>query len=197
MNKDEWNNRYCSGDLPWDSPTASEHLAWAVAAFGISPGKALDIGCGRGINAIWLAGQGFEVTGVDISAAAVEQARAKADAADADCTFAAVDFLAEAVVGGPFAFAFDRGCLHSFNAPAERSAFAEAVARLLGPGGVWLSVIGSTDAPPRESGPPQLSAREIAAAVEGRFEILHLDASHFHNDGKKTLPAWRCVMRKR
>ena len=197
MSKERWDDRYRSGDLPWDSPTASEQLAWAVEAFGIAPGRAVDIGCGTGINAIWLAEHGFEVTGVDISATAVEQARAKADAADADCTFAAMDFLSEAVVGGPFAFAFDRGCFHSFDAAAERSAFAEAVARLLGSGGLWLSLIGSTDAPPRDAGPPQVSAREITAAVEDHFEILHLGADHFRNDGNKTFPAWRCVMRKR
>ena len=197
MNKEQWDERYRGGDLPWDSPTPSEHLAWAVEAFGIAPGKAVDIACGRGVNTIWLAQHGFEAVGVDISSLAVEQARARAAAAGVNCTFAAVDFLREQAPGGPFAFAFDRGGFHSVSAGQDRATFARAVAALLDGGGLWLSIMGSTDAPARETGPPQVSAGEIAAAVEGHFEILRLEADYFHNDGRKTRPAWRCVMRKR
>jgi len=197
MNRNEWDDRYRTGNLPWDRTTACEHLAWAIAAFAVAPGKAVDIGCGTGTNAIWLAQHGFEATGVDISARAVEMARAKAADAGGDCTFAAVDFLHEAVGGGPFSLAFDRGCFHSVGPGDERAAFACGVARLLEPGGLWLSVSGSTDAPPRDGGPPQVSAREITEAVEEHFEILLLQAEHLRNDAGETLPAWRCVMRRR
>ncbi len=196
MDKQQWERRYESGELPWDRPTPARHLAWAVRAFEIAPGKALDIGCGTGTNVIWLAQQGFEAAGVDISEGAVERARAKAAEAAVECTLAAVDFLQGPVAGGPFAFAFDRGCFHSFDAADDRAAFARAVAGLLAPTGLWLSVIGSTDAPPREMGPPQFSAGDIAAAVEEPFEILRLEATRF-TGGRDEHPAWRCVMRKR
>ena len=197
MNKDEWNDRYLTGNLPWDRPTASEHLAWAIEAFGIAPGKAIDIGCGTGTNVIWLARQGFEATGVDIAADAVEQARAKAASAGVDCAFAAVNFLTGPVPGGPFALAFDRGCFHSVDAGAARATFARNVAALLEEGGSWLSIIGSTDTPPRDEGPPQVSARQITQAVEDHFEILLLQASCFSNGTEKIHNAWRCVLRKR
>jgi len=197
MNKDEWDNRYQDGDLPWDRPTPTEHLAWAVEAFDIAPGKAVDIGCGTGTNVIWLAERGFEAVGVDISPRAVAQARAKSTAATVDCTFEAVDILTDPVGGGPFALAFDRGCFHSVEGPEGRGEFARIVADLLAPGGLWLSVIGSADAPPRDTGPPQCSAREITAAVEGHFEILLLEAEYLRNDAGGAIPAWRCVMRKR
>jgi len=197
MNKDEWNDRYLTGNLPWDRPTASEHLAWAIEAFGIAPGKAVDIGCGTGTNVIYLARQGFEATGVDIAADAVAKARAKAAAAGVNCTFAAVNFLDEPVPGGPFGFVFDRGCFHSVDAGAARGTFAKNVAALLEEGGLWLSLIGSADTPPRDQGPPQVSARQITQAVEDHFEILLLQASCFSNGEEKTHNAWRCVMRKR
>lgn len=197
MNKDEWDDRYRSGDLPWDRPTPTEHLPWAIEAFGIAPGKVIDIGCGTGTNVIWLARQGFDAVGVDISPGAVAQARAKAASADVDCTFEAVDFLSDPVGGGPFALAFDRGCFHSVDAGANRAAFARTVADLLAPAGLWLSLIGSTDAPPREMGPPQVSARQITEAVEAPFEILRLEADNFRNGSDETYPAWRCLMRKR
>lgn len=197
MNKDEWDSRYQGGDLPWDRPTPTEHLAWVVEAFGIAPGKAVDIGCGTGTNVIWLAERGFDAVGVDISDGAVAQARTKAADAGADCTFEAVDFLTDPVPGGPFAFAFDRGCFHSVEGPAARADFARIVADLLAPGGLWLSLIGSVDAPPREMGPPQCSAREITAAVEDHFEIRLLEADYLRNAVGGAIPAWRCVMRKR
>jgi len=197
MNKNEWNDRYLTGDLPWDRPTASEHLAWVIEAFGIAPGKAVDIGCGTGTNVIYLASKGFDATGADIASDAVDKARAKAASAGADCTFAAVNFLEEPVPGGPFAFAFDRGCFHSVDAGAARATFAKNVATLLEEGGLWLSIIGSTDTPPREMGPPQVSAREVTQAVEEHFEILLLQASCFSNGEEETYNAWRCVMRKR
>ena len=50
---------------------------------------------------------------------------------------------------------------------------------------------------PGQAGPPHVSARELTALVEEHFEILRLEAAYFRNDGKKTRPAWRCVMRKR
>ena len=197
MNKDEWDDRYKTGDLPWDRPGPSEHLAWAVEAFGIAPSTAIDIGCGTGTNVIWLAERGFEAVGVDISPRAVAQARAKAADAGVRCTFEAVDILTDPVGGGPFAFAFDRGCLHSVEGPEARAAFARIVADLLAPAGLWLSVIGSTDTPPRETGPPQVSAREITAAVEDHFEILRLEAEYLRNGAGGVKPAWRCVMCKR
>lgn len=197
MNKDEWDDRYRTGNVPWDRPGASEHLAWAVEAFGIAPGKAIDICCGTGTNVIWLAQRGFEVVGVDIAPRAIAKARAKAADAGVDCTFVAADFLGETVDGGPFAFAFDRGGFHSIEGAEARAAFARNVAALLAPGGLWVSVMGSTDAPPRETGPPRVSAREITAAVEDGFEVLRLEVDCLRNGAGGALPAWRCVMRKR
>ena len=162
MDKQQWEDRYRNDDLPWDRPTATEHLTWAIETFDIAPRKAIDIGCGTGTNVIWLAQQGFEVVGVDISESAIQRATRKADQAGAACTFAAIDFLHDPPPGGPFALAFDRGCFHSFDSPQERGQFAKSVAAILAPGGLWLTLAGSTDAPPRELGPPQRSAKDIA-----------------------------------
>ena len=78
----------------------------------IAPGRTLEIGCGTGTNAIFLAQHGFDVLGIDISEVAVEKARAKAQGR---CRFEVVDFLVAAPAGGPFQFVFDRGCFHVFD----------------------------------------------------------------------------------
>jgi len=87
------------------------------------------------------------------------------------------DFLAEAVPGGPFELAFDRGCLHTLDEAAARARFAEAPAGLLVPGGLWLSLIGSTEGPPRDVGPPRRSARDVVAAIEPALEVVELRAT--------------------
>ena len=74
-----WNDRYASGEpLPWDSGTPDPMLIEMVESRAIAPGRTLDVGCGTGTNAIYLADHGFEVMGVDLSPVAIEQARARA-----------------------------------------------------------------------------------------------------------------------
>jgi hypothetical protein len=94
-----------------------------------------------------------------------------------------MDFLAAAVPDGPFHFVFDRGCFHVFDEPAERAQFAERVAATLAPEGLWLSLIGSTEGPPREMGPPRRTAQEITRAIEPALEIVELRAAEFRGHG--------------
>jgi SAM-dependent methyltransferase len=72
---DFWNERYRSQTKLW-SGNPNKYLVSEVS--GLSPGAALDVGCGEGADAIWLAQQGWQVTGVDISTVALDRARAHA-----------------------------------------------------------------------------------------------------------------------
>jgi len=192
-----WDKRYVEGELPWDSGKPDEHLAVVVAAHGIKPGKALEIGCGTGTNSIWLAQQGFKVTGMDISQTAIARAREKAAAAGIDCHFLVGDFMVDQVPGAPFDLVYDRGCLHVFEGHEELSRFASRVRDVLTPEGMWHSLIGSTDGPPRDTGPPRHSATDIVAAVEPHFEILELRSTTFDNEDHKHARAWVLVARRR
>ena len=149
---------------------------------------------GTGTNAIWMAERGFDVLGIDISPLAVERAHAKIKGRVLRCRFAASDFLAAPPPDGPFRFVFDRGCFHVFDEPEERLRFATQVADALGPGGLWLSLIGSTEGPPREGGPPRRSAREVALAIEPALEIVELRSAEFRGNNTK---AWFCLSRQR
>jgi len=112
------------------------------------------------------------------------------------CRFETIDFLSEAPPGGPFQFVFDRGCFHTFDGDRERARFAQAVATQLVEGGVWLSLIGSTEGRTRDVGPPRRSAREIMNAIEPALEILQLRAGEF-SVNEEPLKAWLCLSRKR
>ncbi len=61
--ENRFENRYVSGDLPWNINRPDYNLINVITTEKIAPGKAIDIGCGTGDNAIWLASQKFEVYG--------------------------------------------------------------------------------------------------------------------------------------
>jgi SAM-dependent methyltransferase len=189
-----WNESYASGEpLPWDTGRPDPMLIEMVESRVIEPGRTLEVGCGIGTNATYLAQHGFEVVGVDVSPVAIENARAKADRR---CRFEALDFLNEAAPGGPFTFVFDRGCFHTFDEDHRRARFAENVATALVDGGIWLSLIGSTEGAPRDVGPPRRSARDVMNAIEPSLEILQLRSGDFEVCGDQ-LKAWLCLSRKR
>lgn len=196
MTERTWNDDYASGQIPWDTGAPDPMLTAFVAAGRVAPGRALEVGAGTGTNAIWLAEHGFDVLGIDVSPLAVDAARAKLAGRTARCRFETRDFLTQPVGEGPFGFVFDRGCFHVFDEAEEQRTFAARVAEALAPGGLWLSLIGSTEGAPREFGPPRRSARDICAAIEPVLEIVELSTAEF-SDGPAPWSAWVCVSRRR
>ena len=179
--------------MPWDTGIPDPMLVEMIESGAIAAGRTLEIGCGTGTNAIFLAQHGFNVLGIDISEIAIERARAKAHGT---CRFEAVDFLAGPPTGGPFDFVFDRGCFHVFDGEDERVRFAQNVAAALVEGGVWLSLIGSTEGAPREEGPPRRSAREVMRAIEPSLELVELRSTEF-TVYEARLKSWLCLSRTR
>jgi len=189
---------YQAGDTPWDIGKPDINLIQTVTSATIEPCKTLEIGCGTGDNAIWLAQQGFEVVAVDASPIAIAQAKEKTAAkTGAKCGFLVLDVFQGRVDGGPFHFVFDRGFLHTIDSDQARKSFAETVSGYLDAGGLWLSLLGNADEVRRGPGPPQRSAREIVTAVEPNFEILSLVSGYFETKLPYPPRAWTCLMRKR
>jgi SAM-dependent methyltransferase len=122
--------RYWFRQTPWDTQVTPPEVMDFIAR--TPPGKALDLGCGTGTNAVTLARAGWRVTGVDFIPEAILAARAKA----ARSGFA-IDFLVESVtdlstLSGPFDYALDIGCLHALKAE-DRMRYAGNLSRLLRP----------------------------------------------------------------
>ena len=193
----DWNEHYASGNMPWDSGAPDEHLVRFVGEGGVAAGRALEIGCGTGTNSVWLAEQGFSVLGLDLSPLAIEKANARLGERLLACRFEVLDFLTQPVAEGEFSFAFDRGVLHTFDDAATRARFAEHVAELLAPGALWLSLLGSTEGPPREEGPPRRTASEVISALEPSLEIVELRSVVFENVREEAPKAWFCLSRRR
>src|SRR5262245_46633167 len=153
----DWNDRYRDGNLPWDTGWQSSELQRVLSRNTIQPCRALELGCGTGTNGVWLAQQGFEVTGIDVASLAVERAEKRAQAAGAKVHFAVADVFHLPDLG-PFAFFFDRGCYHAVrrNAPQQ---YAPAVARQLASGGRGLILAGNAREP-HDPGPPVVSEEQ-------------------------------------
>jgi SAM-dependent methyltransferase len=193
----DWDQRYVDDDLPWDSGKPDIHLRHFIEGLRTASCKVLEVGCGTGTNSIWLAKHGFEVVGLDLSPVAIERAKLKASKAKVSCQWLSADILRDPVPGSPFGLIFDRGCFHVFNEAQKQARFAKRVAELLEEDGIWLSLIGSTDGPLRDTGPPRLSAQGIVAAAEPHFEVLNLKSSTFDEEDHALIRAWVLHARRR
>lgn len=196
MTDRDWNEHYAEGHIPWDSGKPDPALIEAVKNATIPAGRTLEVGCGTGTNALWLAARGFDVLGVDVSPLAIERATLKKDDTVRACRFEVRDFLKDPPKG-PFDFVFDRGCFHVFDEPEVRARFAARVAGVLTPKGLWLTLIGSTEGAPRDVGPPRRSARDISSAIEPALEIVELRSIDFDPHLDAPPPAWLCLSRLR
>lgn len=137
-----WEAFYREGRARW-SGRPNRSLVEEVA--GLTPGTALDLGCGQGADAIWLAEQGWTVTAVDVSDAALETARRNAAAAGVGDAIAwERRDLADSLPAGPFDLV-TASFLHS---PVElpRSRILRDAADAVTPGGTLL-VIGHMPSP--------------------------------------------------
>ncbi len=136
-----WNLIYLVRKTPWDTGVTPPEVRAVVESGQLRPGRALDLGCGTGTNAIYLARHGFDVIGVDISSRAIAHARRKIKRAGLDgraLVYAGdVARLGTLPVNGLFNLVLDIGCLHVLDSPA-RQCYAEGVIRRLQPGGLYM-----------------------------------------------------------
>ena len=121
---------------PWDNKAPSESvIAWQIR--GWVHGDVLDIGCGLGDNAIYLAKNGHTVTGLDISPTALKTAEQRAKDAGFDVKFAVADSTKLDGYTDAFDTVIDSGLFHSLDDDGRRS-YAAAVHRATRPGATLL-----------------------------------------------------------
>lgn len=128
-----WDGFYAdrSRDVPFFVDKPDESLVSYVERGLVGAGRALDLGCGAGRNAIYLAGLGFEVDGVDLSRDAIAWARERAGGR---VRFFRGDAFALAELTGPYDLVYDSGCFHHL-APHRRVSYLGLLERILRPGG--------------------------------------------------------------
>ena len=134
MRREDWDKRYASVENLW---AVRPNRFFVAEVAELEPGRALDLACGEGQNAIWLATLGWDVTGVDYSEVAIAKARARAERDGARLDFVCADLLEYE----PSLGAFDLVLLLYFHIPAtERRGVLGRAAGALAPGGTCIVI---------------------------------------------------------
>lgn len=194
---ENWNSRYIEEDTPWDSGIPSQQMIRIIEEKQIEPCRAIDIGCGTGTNAIYLAKQGFNVTAVDFSIKAISIAKVKSETAGCQIEFIQADLGQWTPEMEPFDFIFDRGCYHTVRR-SNVDGFLRMVNCISGPETRYLSLTGNANDTKQVEGPPQLTKEEIESELGSIFEILDLQEFHFEDKDHLQGPlGWSVFMKGR
>jgi SAM-dependent methyltransferase len=138
---DRWDQFYANRarPVPFFPGLPDENLAeWVERGTLPAGGRALDLGCGNGRNAIFLARHGFAVDGVDYSATALAWARERAQEAGTQIAWHQASVFDIPLEAGAYDLVYDSGCFHHI-APHRRGQYIQLVARTLKPGG-WFGM---------------------------------------------------------
>ncbi len=166
MERDEWDQRYAGTGLIW---SAGPNRFVAEELAGEPPGRALDLGTGEGRNAIWLAGQGWQVTAVDFSAAGLAKAARLAAARGVSVDWVQADLREYQPAEGGYDLVL---IAYIHLPPAEFTALLAKASAALAPGGTLLVVGHDVDNLSRGYGGPQEASvlhrtSEVIAALPG------------------------------
>lgn len=179
MDEAWWDERYRQRSTIW---SGEPNPVLVAEVGGLEPGLALEVGAGEGADALWLAGRGWTVRGVDISEVALERARRVA--ADTDEAVAErVEWVhADLLEWSPPAQEFDLVNVHYLHFPPEqRRDVYSRLARSVVPGGVLLVVAHHPSDVQTTAGRPRhldmfFTAEELHGDLAGEWEVLVRDA---------------------
>ncbi len=191
-----WNEAY-KGTPPWDIGHPQSVFDALIKDGEITPGRALDIGCGRGDNAIMLAINGCDVTGIDIVEDAITDAKAKAIKHHVKVNFVVGNVLQmdRLFMEVEFDFVIDSGLFNAMT-DEERPVFTQQVRRVLKPGGKYFMLCFS-DKEPGDCGPRRISKPEIERTFKSLFNIIYIKDSTFDTEvGPSSIKAYLMLARR-
>jgi ubiquinone/menaquinone biosynthesis C-methylase UbiE len=173
---------------PWDVGRPQPAFVELVRAGELGKDKVLDVGCGTGENALYLASNGFSVSGVDLSDRAIAAARAKAVERRLNIDFRTGNALSLEFKDSVFDNVIDSGLFHTFP-DDDRPVYAREMARVLVTRGRYFMLCFSEKEPIDWGGPRRVTREEIETTFSPLFNINYIrDASfatRIHNNGGK------------
>lgn len=174
----DWDEAYKGRPL-WDVDYPQPAFQALIMSGEMKPGRALDVGCGRGENAIMLAKNGFDVTGIDLVKDAIADANSKAIERHVKVNFVVGDVLKmdRLFREGEFDTVIDSGLFHVMT-DEERPVFARQVHSVLRTGGKYFMLCFS-DKEPAGYGPRRVSKAEIEQTFTPLFNIIYIKDTTF------------------
>jgi methyl halide transferase len=195
---DLWDESYRGGKRPpWDAGRPSGELQRIVEKGIVRACQAVDLGCGSGTDAIYLASKGFDVTAIDIAPTALSQAEEKARTAGVKVRWLLADVLAPPRLE-PFDFIFDRGCYHEVRIH-NANAYVETIRRLSRPGTHFLLLAGNPNELPLQYAPPQVAEEDIRSDFSSLFDFEWLRETRFETTNTLSMGplAWSVMLRRK
>ncbi len=144
-------------------------------------GSVLDVGCGTGENALFLAESGHEVWGIDSSPVAIRKARLKSKERGVRVKFLAHDALRLSDLNQRFNSAIDSGLFHVFD-DGERSLFERSLALTILPGGTYFMMCFSDKEPSGWGGPRRVTQREIRDSFRSGWKVNYIKEARFETN---------------
>ncbi len=174
-----WNDVY-KGTPPWDVDHPQPAFQALIQSGEIKPGRALDIGCGRGENAIMLAMNGCNATGIDLAENAISGAEVKAMERHVKVNFVVGNVLQmdRLFTEGEFDIVIDSGLFHVMT-DEERPVFARQVHRVLKDEGKYFMLCFSDKEPGEYELPRRVSKAEIESTFSSLFNIIYIKDTVF------------------
>jgi len=165
------------GSPPWDIGRPQAEFV-RVASEGGVRGRVLDVGCGTGENAIFFAGLGHEVWGLDSAPRAIAKAKRKAAERAVRVTFVLGDALHLDKLGQRFDTVTDCGLFHVFS-DDERTTFVKSLKSTLNRSGSYVMLCFSDKEPAGWGGPRRVSREEIGKAFASGWKIDYVRDARF------------------
>lgn len=167
---------YRVGFTPWDQDHVPVELSALVEGpDALAPAHALDVGCGTGTQAVYLAEHGWQVTAVDAVERALTRARHRAQQRGVEVRWVAGDVrsLSTLGLGGGYGMVHDRGCFHDLS-PAARDGYVRGVSELAEPGATLLLLAFAHRE--RGIGPSGASEEEIRRRFDADWELVSVQS---------------------
>jgi len=192
----DWEKIYSQYDLteiPWHSEKPDQEFIELIENQEIEPHLVLDVGCGAGTDAIYLASIGCDVTAIDISHEAIRIARERAEKAKVKVNFVADNIMEFDFHNKSFDFINDRGVFHHMN-PQDREKFAMRINDLLRSNGFYYLRCWSDKEEENTRGPYRISKDEIKNTFSKFFKVGEIKDFRFGGKGAR---GYACLMRKK
>jgi 2-polyprenyl-3-methyl-5-hydroxy-6-metoxy-1,4-benzoquinol methylase len=176
------------GVPPWEIDGPQSEVVH-LAEHGELRSQVLDVGCGTGENALYLAGLGYEVLGIDIVPTAIEKALRKAKERSLAATFLAWDALNLPRLERKFNTVIDSGFFHALP-NKKRPVFVRSLADVLNPGGTYFMMCFS-EHEPGSWGPRRVTQAEILESFRQGWLINYIREAEFDtNLSSRKCNAW-------
>ena len=163
-----------AGKAPWDIDRPQR--AFVEAADRVT-GAVLDAGCGTGENALFFAGRGHPVLGIDFLEGPLQVARRKAEARGLDAEFVRMDALTLGGLDRQFDSVIDSGLFHVFS-DEDRARYVAGLAHVTKPGG-RIFLLCFSDEEPGTQGPRRVSQRALRESFAGGWDVEEIRAARF------------------